>query len=219
MHTPHKLTYLIHIIKSNPSELLRLLSIGLTTAKFRYVKRCVGKGTTVEPGTKIIHSANVRVGNDCLLKEATYIRAGTEGKMTIKDRVAINSFCRIYGHGSVEIGEDTQIGPATLITTTDHDYHDSLTTSYKPVVIGKGVWIGANVTVLPGVEIGDFAVIGAGAVVTKDIPPRSVAVGVPARVIRKLDEPSEASLHLESNWVGGDQTSHPQKAVKVSSGS
>jgi maltose O-acetyltransferase len=63
-----------------------------------------------------------------------------------------------------------------------------LQTRYKRVVIGQQVWIGANVTILPGVEIGDRAVIGAGAVVTKDIPPRSVAVGVPARIIKKLAE-------------------------------
>jgi acetyltransferase-like isoleucine patch superfamily enzyme len=57
------------------------------------------------------------------------------------------------------------------------------------VVIGKGVWIGANATILPGVQIGDHSVIGAGAVVTKDVAPYSVAVGVPARVIRQIDKP------------------------------
>jgi acetyltransferase-like isoleucine patch superfamily enzyme len=97
-HTPNKFTYLVYIFKNNPSELFRLFNIGLTTAKFRYIKRCIGKGTTVEPETKIIHSANVHIGNNCLLKEAVYIRAGTEGKIIIKDRAAINSFCRIYGH-------------------------------------------------------------------------------------------------------------------------
>lgn len=197
MHTPRKVTYLAYILKNNPAELLRLLSIGLTTAKFRYLKRCVGKGTTVEPGTKIINSANVQIGRDCLLKEAIYIRAGTEGRVIIRDRAAINSFCKIYGHGSVEIGEDTQIGPGTLITTTDHDYYDHLRTRYKPVVIGKEVWIGANVTILPGVTIGDYAVIGAGAVVTKNIPVKSVAVGVPARVVKTLLETSNGNRGFE----------------------
>lgn len=197
MHTPNKFAYLIQILKTNPSELLRLFSIGLTTAKFRYIKRCVGQGTTVEPETKIINSANVQIGNNCLLKEAIYIRAGTEGRVIIKDRVAINSFCRIYGHGSVEIGEDTQLGPGTLVTTTDHDYHDHLKTRFKPVVIGKAVWIGANVTILPGVEIGDYAVIGAGAVVNKSIPARSIAVGVPARVIKKIEQtPEQPQIYL-----------------------
>jgi galactoside O-acetyltransferase len=94
----------------------------------------------------------------------------------------------LFGHGTIRIGEATQIGPCSLITTTDHDYHGALETHFKPVIIGKHVWIGANVTILPGVEIGDRAVIGAGSVVTKDIPPGAMAVGVPARVIKTIDK-------------------------------
>jgi acetyltransferase-like isoleucine patch superfamily enzyme len=187
MYTLNKFAYFVRVVKSNPSELLRLLRIGLTTAKFRHVKRCVGKGTVVGTRTEIINSANVHIGNGCLLQDAIYIRAGTDGKITIGDRVAINSFCRLFGHGSIVIGEDTQIGPGSLITTTEHDYQGDLKEHFRPVMIGKGVWIGANVTILSGVEIGDYAVIGAGSVVTRNIPPQSVAVGVPARVIRQLD--------------------------------
>jgi acetyltransferase-like isoleucine patch superfamily enzyme len=192
VYTLNKLAYFVSIVKSNPSELLRLFRIGLTTAKFRYVKRCVGKGTVVGTRTEIINSANVHIGNGCLLQDAIYIRAGTDGRITIRDRVAINSFCRLFGHGSIVIGEDTQIGPGSLITTTEHDYQGDLKEHFRPVTIGKGVWIGANVTILSGVEVGDYAVIGAGSVVTRNIPPRSVAVGVPARVIRQLDDPPGA---------------------------
>jgi acetyltransferase-like isoleucine patch superfamily enzyme len=188
VYTLDKFTYLVRVIKTNPSELWRLLRIGLTTAKYRYIKRCVGKGTIVGVRTEIINSANVRIGDACLLQDAIYIRAGTEGKIIIRDRAALNSFCRLFGHGCIEIGEDTQVGPGSLITTTEHNYHNDLTTHFKRVVIGKGVWIGANVTILSGVEIGDFAVIGAGSVVMKSIPPRCVALGVPARVVKRLDE-------------------------------
>jgi acetyltransferase-like isoleucine patch superfamily enzyme len=190
MYTLDKFTYLVRVIKINPFELCRLLCIGLTTAKYRYIKRCIGKGTIVGVRTDIINSANVRIGNDCLLQDAIYMRAGTEGRITIGDRAALNSFCRLFGHGCIEIGEDTQIGPGSLITTTEHDYHHELATEFKRIVIGRGVWIGANVTILPGVEIGDFAVVGAGSVVMKSIPPRCVALGVPARVVKRLDESS-----------------------------
>ena len=179
-----RLRYLVAVIKRDPFELLRLLSIGMTTAHYRYIRRCIGTGSIVEPHTRIVNAANVRIGSNCLLKEGVYIRAGTEGRVEIKDRVAINAFGQIFGHGGVTIGEDTQIGPGALITTTEHDYSDSLKTRFKPVAIGSGVWIGAKVTILPGVTIGDSAVVGAGGVVTRDIPPRTVAVGVPARVTR-----------------------------------
>jgi acetyltransferase-like isoleucine patch superfamily enzyme len=171
--------------------------MALITTKFRYLKRCVGKGTIVGCHTEIVNSANVRIGNRCLLQDAIYIRAGTEGKITIGNRVAINSFCRLFGHGSIEIGDDTQLGPGSLITTTDHDYGDGLKTNFKRVQIGRSVWIGANVTILPGTSIGDFSVIGAGSVVTKDIPAHVVAVGVPARVIKQLSsEPEDKTADL-----------------------
>ncbi len=186
MYKLDKLKYLGSVLRTNPTEVFRLLSIALTTAKYRYIRRCVGRGTIVGTRTEIINSANVRIGERCLLQDAVYIRAGAEGRVTIGDRAAINSFCRIFGHGTVTIGEDSQLGPGTLITTTDHDYRGDLRTTFRPVVIGRGVWVGANVTVLPGVVIGDYAVIGAGSVVTSSIPPRSVAVGVPARVIKEI---------------------------------
>jgi acetyltransferase-like isoleucine patch superfamily enzyme len=196
----HKFHYFLHTLTQDPSELLRLFSIGVTTVNFRYLKRCVGKGTIVEPQTKVINAANVLIGKNCLLKEAVYIRAGTQGRVILGDRVAINGFCKIYGHGSVEIGADTQIGPCTLITTTDHNYHEQLATRYLPVVIGKSVWIGANVTILPGVTIGDRAVIGAGAVVTNAIPADSVAVGVPAKVVKHIAR-DESSMSIRQNGI------------------
>ncbi len=186
MHTPHKFRYLLQVTLSNPSELLRLAGVAWTTFIYRFIKRCAGPGTVVEPGTRAIHPANIRIGAGCLIKEGVYLRAGPEGRVIIHDRAALNAFCRIFGHGGVEIGRETQIGPATLITTTGHDYREGLETSYRPVCIGERVWIGANVTILPGVTIGDRAVIGAGAVVNRDIPAGTLAVGVPARVVRTI---------------------------------
>jgi len=188
MYKLDKTGYFLSVLRRNPSELLRIVRIGWCTFKHRYLKRCVGPGTIVGTGTQIINSANVRIGAKCLLQDSVYIRAGTEGRVTIGDRAAINSFCRIFGHGSVEIGVDTQIGPGSLITTTDHDYGSgNLETRFGTVVIGKRVWIGANVTIVSGVTIGDYSVIGAGSVVTKSIESKTIAVGVPARPLRKIE--------------------------------
>lgn len=93
------------------------------------------------------------------------------------------------------IGDNVMIGPNTLITTVGHPLSPAkrrLNMAYaKPVSIGNDVWIGGNVTILPGVTIGDNVVIGAGAVVTHDVPSNSVAVGVPARVIKQIENDVE----------------------------
>ena len=92
----------------------------------------------------------------------------------------------------VRIGDHVMIGPHTLITTVSHPLSAGQRRSYyawaKPVTICDDVWIGGNVTILPGVTIGEGAVIGAGAVVAEDIPAGCVAAGVPAHVIKKFEE-------------------------------
>lgn len=189
MYDLDKSWYLGRVLLRDPGELLNLARYAWATFRYRYLRRCVGKGTVVGPHTRMINCANIRFGERCLLQDMVYIRAGAEGRVEVGDRVAINSFCRIFGHGSVQIGDDAQIGPGVLITTTDHDFRADLEASFHPVVIGKRAWIGANVTILPGVTIGEYAVIGAGSVVNRSVPDRAIAVGVPVRVIGSLDDP------------------------------
>ena len=90
----------------------------------------------------------------------------------------------------VRIGDHVMVGPHTLITTVSHPLSARERREYlawaKPVAIGDDVWIGGNVTILPGVTIDDRAIIGAGSVVTEDIPADCVAVGAPARVVKEL---------------------------------
>jgi len=91
----------------------------------------------------------------------------------------------------VHIGDNVMIGPNVLITTVGHPLSPLGRRKHlaiaKPVEIGSDVWIGGNVTILPGVKIGSNVVIGAGAVVSRDIPSNSVAVGVPARVVKSIE--------------------------------
>lgn len=92
-------------------------------------------------------------------------------------------------------GNDVMIGPNTLITTVNHPLSPmkrrNAMAQAKPVIIGNDVWIGGNVTILPGVNIGDNVVIAAGAVVTKDVPSNSLVGGVPAKVIREIENDIE----------------------------
>lgn len=103
--------------------------------------------------------------------------------LRVGHRVSINAFVHIWALGGVTIGDDTLIASHVAITSLTHDPRAELfsaSSQSRPVVIGRNVWIGTHAVVLPGVTIGDGAIIGAGAVVTKDVAPRSVVVGVPA---------------------------------------
>ena len=103
-------------------------------------------------------------------------------------RVFLNAGCRFQDQGGLEIGDDCLIGHNTVIATLNHDLAPSRRGDLhpSPVVIGKNVWVGANVTILPGVTIGDDAVIAAASVITKDVPARALVVGSPARVLRTV---------------------------------
>ncbi len=95
----------------------------------------------------------------------------------------------------VYIGDNVMIGPNTLITTVGHPLTPKGRREHlakaSEINIGNDVWLGGNVTILPGVTIGNNVVVGAGAVVTKDIPDNCLALGVPARVVRKLENDVE----------------------------
>ncbi len=103
-------------------------------------------------------------------------------------RVFINSGCKFQDQGGITIGDDVHIGHNCVIATLNHDLDPDRRADLipAPVVIGNKVWIGANVTILQGVTIGDGAVIAAGAVVNRDVAPRTIAGGIPAKVIKEI---------------------------------
>ncbi len=112
------------------------------------------------------------------------------GKIETGIDVYIGPYTTIYGHGGVVIGKDTLVSMHCRILSSNHTVPPvgtiirSVGDELLPTLIGCDVWLGAGVTVLGGVTIGDGCVVGAGAVVTHELPPNSVAVGVPARVAR-----------------------------------
>lgn len=109
------------------------------------------------------------------------------GKNTkIGKRVFVNAGCQFQDQGGITIGDDVLVGPQTIIATLNHDPDKRGGMFAKPVVICEKVWLGARVTICPGVTIGDGAIVAAGAVVTKDVQPRTVVAGVPAKAIKRI---------------------------------
>jgi Acetyltransferase (isoleucine patch superfamily) len=127
--------------------------------------------------------------------EDTYIQAPYHamwgGKhVYLGKNVYINFNCTLIDDANIYIGEKTMIAPNVTIISASHPISPKLRSEgygcNQPVHIGKNVWLAANVTVLPGVHIGDNSVVGAGSVVTKDIPSNVLAIGTPAKVLREI---------------------------------
>ena len=130
------------------------------------------------------------IGDDSYIKPPLHVDYGEN--IHIGDGVFINSDFTALDVARIDIGDHCQIGPKVQLLTPTHPIapiprRDKLEAA-EPIVLEQNVWLGGGVVVCPGVRIGKNTVVGAGAVVTKDLPPNAVAVGNPARVIREIDE-------------------------------
>lgn len=145
------------------------------------------------PLTSLLRAAYWRaqmksVGSGSRVSHLVKIRGAPQ--ISIGENTHVTNRCVIDGRGGLTIGSDVLIGYESIIMTVMHRFEDPNTpirlqgSLKEPVVIGNDVWLGARVIVLPGVTIGDGAVVAAGAVVTRDVPPFSVAAGMPAKVIK-----------------------------------
>lgn len=129
------------------------------------------------------------LGKGVLIDYEVYFRYPS--KIKIGDNTSVNRGCEFFAAhlaigGTITIGANCALGPHVKIFAGGHDYGTkNLAVIAGPVVIDDFVWIGGSSTILSGVHIGEGAVIGAGSVVTRDIPPYCIAVGNPARVIKK----------------------------------
>ena len=135
--------------------------------------------------------ADAAFGAECVFDNDLTVEC--RGRLQVGNRVIFGHHCTVAVRNRITIGDDCMFAEMVSIRDHDHAFGDT-TRPYReqgfvsaPVSIGRNVWLGAKVTVCKGVEIGDNSVVGANAVVTKDIPANSVAVGIPARVVRRLD--------------------------------
>jgi len=150
----------------------------------------VGRSVRIARGYRDGCNGRVSLGEGCQLETGAVLDAWGGG-IALGPRVFVGPYSVIYGQGGVEIGEWTLVSMHCSILSSNHAVPPpgtgirSQPDTLLRTKIGRDVWLGAGVTVLGGVTIGDGCVIGAGAVVSRDLPPFSVAVGVPARVLRQ----------------------------------
>lgn len=134
----------------------------------------------------------IKIGSTTRLGRGTRINAGFKSIIEIGENVLLDDYCFVMAQNSIRIGKNTNIAAFCYITDFNHCFSDKskniVEQGYdtKPVIIEENAWIGTHVVILPGVTIGKGSVIGAGSVVTKNIPSNSVAAGNPAKVIRKI---------------------------------
>ncbi len=129
-----------------------------------------------------------KYGRNCMIDYNCYVRY--PWKVSVGDNVTINRGCELYAsmqteQGVIVLEDNAVLGPGVVIFAAGHDYSSlDLLDISAPVVVGKNAWVGGKTVILPGVTIGEGAVIGAGSVVSKDIPAYCIAVGNPAKVIK-----------------------------------
>jgi acetyltransferase-like isoleucine patch superfamily enzyme len=126
---------------------------------------------------------NIRFGKYCFFGHGFHLYK-SNAQLVIGERSCFGENCGIYLHDDIEIGDDFLAAPRLTINNGSHNIETLEPTSAK-VRIGNRVWCGVNVTIVAGANIGDDCVIGANSLVLSDIPPRSLAVGIPARIIKQ----------------------------------
>ncbi|EEJ71925.1 sugar O-acetyltransferase [Lactobacillus ultunensis] len=138
---------------------------------------------------KILKESLGTYGEGLYVIPPIYANSGLKN-VHVGKNVVINFNSSFVDDGEIFIGDNTMIGPSCMLATAIHPISPRLRKPKlqynKPIHIGKNVWIGGNASILPGVTIGDNSIIGAGSVVTKDIPANVIAVGNPARILRKI---------------------------------
>ncbi|MDX2215665.1 MAG: acyltransferase [Oculatellaceae cyanobacterium bins.114] len=186
--------------------------IRLRRLLYRHLLSYMGRSVTIQTGVELIHADCIELGHDVSLDRGVRIRCTTlRNRVVLHDKVALGqgvelycyerasfeigegtslgSYSRMSGLGRIKIGRNCLIAPHVGIFSSNHNFTaldrpiKSQGCNFKGIEIGDDCWLGSGVKVLDGVTIGHGCVVGAGAVVTKSLPPYTIAVGVPAKVV------------------------------------
>jgi len=187
-------------------------SLNLISAVANYIRWCwrfysFGWRSRLSSCDMLTNPRVISIGKKVLIRKGARLEAvgepyGGRPKITIGDGTAIQFYFHCGAAESVTIGKNVLISGRVFVTDHDHVFNDHVLPARKchelrtaPVVIEDGVWLGEGCVILKGVTVGERAVVGANAVVTKDVPPFTVVGGIPARVIRDIDECSLREVH------------------------
>lgn len=159
----------------------------------------IGEGSMIGKCT-IVGQGPIRIGRKCFINDHAILNAKT-GYIEIGDQTSINHYSVVFGNGGVEIGRHCAIGLNVQIVKNHlvpPDRGDGYPhVSEQKTTIGDSVWLCSNVVVVDGVTIGSHAVVGAQSLVTKDIAIGAIAVGTPARAVKKRNEPGQNDISSE----------------------
>lgn len=154
----------------------------------------VGKWVDVRKGLRVNNPRNIQLGDNVRIDRMSRLSSYEGGKIIIEDGCYICQFFSAMAGGNITIKENTLIASYVAVIGENHSVNPEIGVQYgdqplikEDVEIGKNCWIGEKVVILPGVTIGDWSIIGACSVVNKSIPPYSIAVGNPARVVKRYD--------------------------------
>jgi galactoside O-acetyltransferase len=134
-------------------------------------------------------SGRIELKDDVWLSRDCYLVAGHDAEIVVEANAYIGHRCLFYGHGGIQLGQDALLANDVQLICGNHTFTRrdipirAQPTQERPIVIGDDVWLGASAIVLGGVTVGQGSVVGAGAVVTRDLPPYSIARGVPAQIV------------------------------------
>ena len=197
-------------------SLTRRLLAELTRVRYRFRLGFLGRNVSIHAHLELSYPQRISIGDDCHIGRNVALRANTEhptgirigqgvslhdsvliaanqGSVDIGDHCWLAPFVLVYGNGHVKIGKAVLIAPRVSINTVSHHAErcdipiNDQGIYCGPVLIQDDVWIGLHAVILQGVTIGRGAIIGAGAVVNKDVPAWSIAVGIPAKVIGRRE--------------------------------
>lgn len=152
--------------------------------------RALGEDCVFEPGVMVFHPENISLGRNVYVGHQTILKGYYRNEMVIGDETWIGQQCFFHSAGGITVGARVGIGPGVKVLTSQHREGGRdvpvlfSPVDMAPVFLDDDCDVGINAVILPGVRVGKGAVVGAGSVVTHDVPPYAVVAGVPARVLR-----------------------------------